>query len=77
MQKRILISTIVILLITVAALGAVLHKQYNRIEVLQACDQDRFSDQTYKHCGELENKYNIEYLCTSLKVDAYCWTEVK
>jgi cytochrome c-type biogenesis protein CcmH/NrfG len=77
MQKKILIFTIVILLLAVAALAAVLQKQYQRIETLQACDQDRYSDQAYKHCGELENKYNIEYLCTSLEVNAYCWTEVK
>lgn len=50
-----------------------------RLEVQQICDRSRVMNDgaAEMHCGFLQDKYGIEYLCESKDITAYCWTEVK
>lgn len=47
-------------------------------EVYAACQASRMSATlSEKHCGELQDKYKIEYLCkqNNTLVSNHCWTE--
>lgn len=45
----------------------------------EACDKAHLSvsGELERACGEAQDKWHTEYLCTSQKADAFCWVEVK
>lgn len=51
----------------------------HQYETQQICDRSHVTvnGSLEKACGEVQDKYNTEYLCNGLKVDSFCWVEVK
>ena len=73
-------KTILLALLVGAIFGtAINHAAANNAaqEVYAACMQAHFETDgpSEQHCGDLQDKYNIEFLCD--RTGANCWTEVK
>lgn len=49
----------------------------NQYETQQACDRSLRDASYIKTCGDLQTKYNIEFVCTSLQANASCGAELK
>lgn len=48
-------------------------------QVYKACQDSRLVIDGAKEnaCGDLQDKYNIEFLCDGLEAESHCWTEQK
>lgn len=48
-------------------------------EVYAVCNSahQEISGASEQRCGELQDKYNIEFLCSDTSAGINCWTEIK
>ena len=78
-SMSVLVALNVVFTVMIASILDSVTNAHRMREVVQLCTQSRnvSNGSLEQRCGDLQDKYDIAFQCTSTRPDAYCWVEAK
>lgn len=76
LRQGLVLIGVMIALVVLSVAHVRLQRQY---ETQRICDRSHAvqDGNLEKACGDIQDKYDTEYICDGFKADAFCWVELK